>query len=308
MIYYNGQIVNPEKFRLPSYYISPFNTGSLATTEKIISTHIDCNDIVEHEFGTFDLKLSAKEAIFCAMSYYDLGINDEVYIVTSTGNLYVSSCVTSEIEKYCRWSRKLSGKTKLIFVIHEFGMIYPDMDALVKLNIPIIEDLAMSLFSKNESNLAGKYGDFAIYSLPKFFPIQYGGVLSYNNDKFLKSIDTSVSKSFFNNLITIINYYLNKRQEIIAKRKENYNLFKKLFNNIGINTRLDLKNLETPSVFMFSSNRINFDALKVFLQSNGIECSKFYGEESFFIPVHQNLNEFDINYIFNLIKYFIDEN
>jgi hypothetical protein len=33
-------------------------------------------------------------------------------------------------------------------VIHEFGLIYPNMESLLDLNIPIIEDLAMSLFSQ----------------------------------------------------------------------------------------------------------------------------------------------------------------
>jgi dTDP-4-amino-4,6-dideoxygalactose transaminase len=43
------------------------------------------------------------------------------------------------------------------------------MESLLDLNIPIIEDLAMSLFSTNDSSRIGKYGDFTIYSLPKFF-------------------------------------------------------------------------------------------------------------------------------------------
>jgi dTDP-4-amino-4,6-dideoxygalactose transaminase len=43
------------------------------------------------------------------------------------------------------------------------------MESLLDLNIPIIEDLAMSLFSTNDSSRIGKYGDFTIYSLPSFF-------------------------------------------------------------------------------------------------------------------------------------------
>ena len=35
MIYWNGQIINPENFRIPSYNISPFSTEQLALLENI---------------------------------------------------------------------------------------------------------------------------------------------------------------------------------------------------------------------------------------------------------------------------------
>ena len=31
---------------------------------------------------------------------------------------------------------------------------------------------------------------------------------------------------------------------------------------------------------------------------HGIECSVFYGEEAFFIPVHQHLSEIDLDYFY----------
>jgi hypothetical protein len=43
----------------------------------------------------------------------------------------------------------------------------------------------MSLFSTNDSSRIGKYGDFTIYSLPKFF-FSVWGVLQYNNDLYKK--------------------------------------------------------------------------------------------------------------------------
>jgi hypothetical protein len=36
-----------------------------------------------------------------------------------------------------------------------------------------------------------------------------------------------------------------------------------------------------------------------------VESSVFYGKNAFFIPVHQNLNNNDFNYFFNLMKYFL---
>ena len=59
---------------------------------------------------------------------------------------------------------------------------------------------------------------------------------------------------------------------------------------------------------MFSSNTIDLDGLKIFMQKNGVESGKFYGENTFFLPVHQELEKFDLDFIINLVKYFIIEN
>ena len=308
MIYWNGQIINPENFRIPSYNISPFSTEQLALLENINYLE-DENGVFEtlyEKFGDYEFTLSGKLAIYKALSFYNLKNNDEVYIVTSTGNTYISSCVTNEIEKYCKWTRELSENTKLIFVIHEFGMVYQYMETLLELGIPIIEDLAMSLFSTDVTNKTGKYGDFTIYSLPKFFPLQYGGVLRYNKEANKSIIDNS--EMFQQKLKKVISFLLNSKEEIIVKRNKNYKYLEEVFTELGFNTRLNLSKRETPSVYMFSSDMLDLNKLKIFMQRNGVECSVFYGENSFFLPVHQNLKQFDLDYITNLIKYFIYEN
>lgn len=308
MIYWNGQIINPENFRVPSYNISPFSTEQLALLKNInyLEGQNSLFEILHEKFGDYEFTMSGKAAIAKALSFYDLEKNDEVYIVTSTGNKYVSSCVTNEIEKYCKWSRELSNQTKLIFVIHEFGMIYKNLELLIKLNIPIIEDLAMSMFSTDIVNKVGKYGDFAVYSLPKFFPLQYGGVLRYNKKKY--KLISNNSQPFQENLKIVISHLLKQEAEIISKRKKNYKYFENKFLDLGFKTRLNLIIDETPSVFMFSSNDLDLVKLKVFMQQNGVECSVFYGENSFFLPIHQYLKQFDLDYIINLIKYFIYDN
>lgn len=308
MIYWNNQIINPDKFRVPSYNISPFSTDQLSLLNElnIVDDASFVSENLYNKFGDYEFTLDGKSAIFQALSFYNLKKSDEVYIVTTTGNKYVSSCVTGEIERFCQWSRELSERTKIVFVIHEFGLIYEDMESLLKLKIPIIEDLAMSLFSTDVANKAGNYGDFAIYSLPKFFPLQYGGVLKYNQQIYKSNIDNS--QAYQLNLKNIISYLLNEKSDIIAKRNENYKYYQAKLLDLGFKTRLKFSDRETPSVFMFCSNELDLPKLKIFLQLNGVECSVFYGENSFFIPVHQNLKQFDMDYIINLIKYFIYEN
>ena len=46
--------------------------------------------------------------------------------------------------------------------------------------MPIIEDCAGSFFSKDKKDTIGKIGDFVIYSFPKMFPLQIGGLLLSN--------------------------------------------------------------------------------------------------------------------------------
>lgn len=308
MIYYNEQIINPEKFRIPSYTISPFSTQYLEVLKELSSDENLDFQILNDKFGTHEFTLNGKSAISKALSFYNLKKEDEVYIITTTGNKYVSSCVTDEITKYCQWSRKLTENTKLIFVIHEFGLIYPEMNSLLKLQIPIIEDLAMSLFSTNKSNKIGKYGDFAIYSLPKFFPVQFGGVLRYNKDFYHRYFLENEQLPYQVFLKKIASCFLKQEEENINKRRVNFLYFRKKFEALNLQTRFVYSDNETPSVFMFSSDIIDLCKLKVFMQNNGVECSKFYGENSFFVPVHQNLSQFDLDYIFNLVKYFIYEN
>lgn len=307
MKYWNGQIINPENFRIPTYNISPFSVQKLREVDAVKKNNADFSFENLDYFGNHEFTINGKQAIFKALSYYNLKENDEVYIVTTSGNKYVSGCVTEEIEKYCKWSRELSSDTKLIFLIHEFGTVYKEIDQLLELKLPIIEDLAMSMFSKDEVGQAGNVGDFTIYSLPKFFPIQFGGVLRYNNRQYKKQA-TYVNEPFQEDLQKVASFFLNKKEKNISRRKENYQYYSNEFKAMGIDTRLDLSLLETPSVYMFSSDTIDLDGLKIFMQKNGVESGKFYGENTFFLPVHQELEKFDLDFIINLVKYFIIEN
>jgi len=308
MKYWNGQIINPENFRIPTYNISPFSVENLRQVNEIKKKDIFLNaEDYLSQFGTYEFTLSGKDAIFKSLSFYNLKKEDEVYIVTTSGNKYVSSCVTNEIEKYCKWSRILSSKTKLIFLIHEFGTVYKQIDELLKLNLPVIEDLAMSMFSNNKSSQIGKIGDFVIYSLPKFFPIQFGGILKYNRKSYQENI-TNKKEPYQIDLQKITASFLSHKEEIISKRRQNYEYYKEEFKILGIDTRFKLTSFEIPSVYMFSTDKINLDELKIFMQRNGVECGKFYDENTFFLPVHQELEKFDLDFIINLIKYFIIEN
>ncbi|WP_300673888.1 DegT/DnrJ/EryC1/StrS family aminotransferase [Soonwooa sp.] len=307
MIFYENQIINPENFRQPAFYISPFTTTDLGKNDAIIKNSILNKDVLQKYnsfFGEHEYFMNGKEAIYKALSHYNLLPEDEVLILTTSSNLYVSSCVTTQIEKFCRWSRVKSEKTKLVFVIHEFGKVYSDMATVIAYNLPIIEDCAMSMFSNDETNYIGQYGDFTIYSIPKFFPIQFGGILRVNCDNFV----INEEKPYKNHLQKLILHYFENTQDIIKKRKENNSYLIAALSKFGLKPYFEYSQFETPSVCMFTNNGYNLPDLKVFLQKNGIECSIFYGKDAFFIPVNQALGIFEMDYIINLIEFFIHEN
>lgn len=306
MIYYNQFNISPERFRIPQYNISPFSTEYVKKNHLIVTENVEVNTRIlntffgdEHYF--FD---SGKVALLTALKEYDLKQDDEVYIVTTSGNKYVSSCVTDQIKKICNWNRIVSVKTKLVLVIHEFGMIYDKMKEILELGLPIIEDMAMSMLSNDSYNKVGKYGDYTVFSLPKFFPIQFGGVLKVNKQGFVSPYDTN--ERIQQDLKKLSSYYLENIQDIKDRREKNYSIFKKELAAIGVEERFQLKENEVPTVFMFKVPTIvDKDGLKIFLQENGVEASVFYGEETFFIPVNQTQDEIDIKFIVSLIKYFI---
>jgi hypothetical protein len=58
-------------------------------------------------------------------------------------------------------------------------------------------------------------------------------------------------------------------------------------------------------MFRTDLHSLDLPELKKHLYAHGIQCSVFYGEEAFFIPVHQALSEQDMDYFVEVFKSFI---
>src|ERR1043165_2105292 len=174
-------VLSPDKSLLPAYRISPFKTSDIARNRALpFSASID--EYFRHRLSGRRIIYteSGRHAIHLALATLRLERDDIVTILTTTGNFYISGCVTQEIEKFCRWSREVEPQTKALLVNHEFGFAYEDLCALRRFGVPIIEDAAHSFASNNREQSVGQIGDFVVYSLPKFFPIQIGGLLAFN--------------------------------------------------------------------------------------------------------------------------------
>ena len=303
-------VINPNEFLLPAFGLSPFRTDDIIKNYNLPEDFYSTQEL-DNRFGKdyWRFTYSGKEAISFALSHYDLQKNDLVTILTTSQNLYISSCVTLEIERVCKWNREILPETKLILVNHEFGYPYKNMEYLASLGLPIIEDCCTTFFSQDENNKIGKYGDFTIYSLPKIFPIQIGGILTSNKSK-LSSQQSNLSNIEIQYITNVLSYNLRKTPQILNKRNKNFEQGLKLFSRIGFTERFKKNKAITPYVMLLKNNSIikDLNLFKLFMNKNGIQNSIFYGEDAFFIPNHQSLNFLEIQFIFEVVCFYLKNN
>lgn len=294
-------VINSTTELIPSIRISPFRENNLRVqfaSSKLGETYL------KERFHCFMLTVKARNAISLALSYYGLNKDDVVSILTTSSNRYISGCVTKEIEKFCLWSREISDKTKLIFVNHEFGYPLENLEEVKRYGLPIIEDCAHTFVSEDEKGQIGRIGDFTIYSLPKFFPMQIGGILVAEQSK-LNILHDAISVNSRNYILEHLSLSIPHLNEIVERRLFNYTYLKKGLRHLGIFPFFSEREKVVPGVFLFKwNNNINYALLKEFMQANGVESSVFYGENAFFIPVHHQLEVCQLDYMIALLDYF----
>ena len=304
-------ISDPDPYLLPTYRMSPFTTADVHANAQLPVDVKPIQQYLNKRFSgrNYAYMRTGKTALFEALSHYNLESNDVVTILTTTDNFYISSCVTKEIEKFCIWSREIEPNTKVLLVNHEFGYPRKDMKELQKLELPIIEDCAYAFFSEENKKGIGHLGDFTIYSFPKIFPIQLGGLLTAKKAITLNPNTSSMpNKEALAYMQTVLSEYIMDKDAICRQRRNNYTWLIKELKEIGCEERLPLEPGVVPGACLFKvPPNVDLPELKTFLWSRGIQCSVFYGEQTFFVPIHQRLKEEDIAYIKMKIQYFINK-
>lgn len=300
-------VINPDTYSLPCYRIGPFRTQDIS-----INSFLPDSDLIDDYFRKifrdkkFIYTINGRKALNIALSSYNLNNDDIVTILTTTGNFYISGCVTKEIEKFCKWSREVVPETRLLLVNHEFGYPYKDLRKLKKYGFPIIEDCAGSFFSEDPEATIGRVGDFSIYSFPKMFPLQIGGLL-VSNPSSDGNTDYKISHEELRYIKNVLSHYIIEKDSIIRERKYNYDFLLEKFESLGFTGKFETDHGVVPGVFMFRTDRYKLELpeLKKYFWAHGIQCSVFYGEEAFFIPVHQALNEQGMLYFVEVMKSFM---
>lgn len=303
----NGFIINAPEHLRPMIRISPFNSVAMYENKEFENVaDLSIKDYFLAKFPNSDMVLTdgGRGALGAALSMLELKKEDIVTIVTTTNSFYISSCVTDEINKYCQWSRDIETNTKVILVNHEFGFYCQDIMKYAALGYPIIEDFAHSFISEPIIQNADHHSDFLIFSFPKYFPVQVGGALIYNKNYHAKYKMESNLNSYITN---VTSNYVEQIDNIKLKRLANYQYYIEKFANEGLEPFFNLQKNDCPGVYCFRTpSEVNLQEMKKFMNSNGIESSVFYGENAYFLPCHQNIEKHDIDYIYTVLKFFIE--
>ena len=303
----DGFILNPQIDYSPSYKISPFTNNFIQNIKESSEDKKDVftNYIAQRFKKNFLLTSNGKNALRIALKSLNVRSDSTVTILTTSGNTYVSKCVTDVIEEFCQWNRALTTDSSVILVIHEFGFPYKNLLDLKKYNLPIIEDCCYAFNSQNAEKSVYHVGDYLLFSFPKYFPVQIGGLLLSKSNIDHAYADGIELQNYVSNNVS---RFINEIDDIAKKRRSNWKYLESLFGSIGLYPRFRIFDDITNAVFIFNIPPcVNLNRLKVLANNNGIESSIFYGENVFFIPCHQNLSETDLHYFFTIISNLISK-
>ena len=298
-------IMRPPEYK-PQLTINPFDNASMAI---LPGGGCDVGEFLSNKFHGREYTFFPRgmSAIYSLFKWFKLqGVisdGDEAYISTTTDSPYISSCVTSAIEQTCQWSRAINPKTKVIFVIHEFGFFNQNVVALKKYcqdnNVILVEDCAYAW----QSGPAGNFGDYVIYSLTKFFPTQFGGYLAgkkFDYEYIWNNFACADSGKEEKCLAELANYGT-RVEEFIQRRIDNYRHLENIFG--PAKSFFNLKPGEAPGAFVLKvETEERMKEISAFVRSFGIECGNYYYNNAIYLPVHQNLTTSHLDYMAGAVR------
>lgn len=276
----------------PHIRLSPFIYTDLDRQNEQVDEQVAERRLLEHIGRPCAPTSSGRHALALVLADAGLRPDDTVTILTSTGNSYVSGCVTSTIGRVCHWSMKIEPSTRLIVVIHEWGIPYPKMDELLSTGIPIAEDCAYAFASTDNGQQVGRKGKYAFFSLPKFFPTNFGGLVC--GVQKTVAILPEHRRAIFN----VIGSEMSRLASIVEARFAAWRYLESAFGEIGCVPTLPLEIGTVPGVFMFNpQSEVVPEDIKQAYKAHGIEASVFYPWHAAYVPCHQRLTPGAMDYM-----------
>ena len=195
----------------------------------------------------------------------------------------------------------ITKKTKAIMPVHLTGRV-SEMFEIKKIankyHIPVIEDAAQcigSLYHNRPSGSLGTIGCFSAHPLKNLNAIGDAGYLTTNNSKIYKKVlelrtHGMVDRNTIKNLgyvsrmdnlqATVLNYRLKNLKNVIKKRRENFELYRKYLDEKYVFFPVE-KQYQYNSYHTFVIQVDKRDQLKKYLQKNNIITAIHYP-----IPIH----------------------
>ncbi len=310
MRFVGNLVIDPDPYYCPKISISPFSNRSISHQIKKDKEE-KCLIGRKLKFsGSITYTESGKQAITEALTSLNLNPNDIISIVTTSKNSYVSKCVTDSINRFCKYEINPKKLNSIVYLIHEFGSYFdPDfIHLLTRDKHIVINDYAYSLLTILDDPRKFHPGNFSILSFPKHFPINYGGALLSSSIEKPKSLIPISAK---NQLLEMIQNETKKRvlRKNIRTRKKNYWLILNQLNPEYFKEFEIGDDDYVPSVLMFRiTKKIDFIAMRAYMNRQGIESSAFFGLPVYFVPIHQNLSRNEMRYISAHLNEFVMSN
>lgn len=234
---------------------------------------------------------TGREALRRILAYLQPGPDAEVWISTTLGmhGLRVSPCVTATVMQFCRFAARPGLKTAAALVIHDYGVPHPGLPEIAaqcrRQGWPLIEDAAHAFASVDASGRRmGTTGNFALFSLPKFFAVRRGGLVAGLPEANAGPADGEVAAE--------LRHWLSVTAEIVETRRRNWRTLDAAFNQLGLGAALPLTKGSVPSLYVLQTSR-QFTMLRA-LRRAGIESGPDVHCDYVLLPCHQNVRHADL--------------
>jgi len=284
---------------------SPFSYRSLDETAGLPAEMVAAR-LGDHLQSDYVLTDSGRHALGLILDQLGLGTGDLVTIVTTSGGTYVSRCVTETIEPRCAWSMERRPETRAILVIHEWGRPCEAIADWLDCGMPVIEDCAYAFAGRfADGSPVGSKGDFALFSLPKLFSVNFGGVAVSRSGEIGYVMPTARQHY----LLGRIGGELADLPALLAMRDEVWQDLRHLYGELGAEPFFAPAAGEQPAVFMFrhDPSRIPLADVRSAFEAHGVEASVFYGEDAFYVPCHHKVGPEARRYLAAIYEAVIEE-
>lgn len=256
----------------------------------------------------------ASYGLYAILKSHNIQPEQDVTIVKTFGDSdYISSCITKQIERVCKWHLYKEGEqiTNVLLVVHEFGV----PTALTESNLQdiknaypntiVIEDCAW------RDTRVLPSADFAIFSLPKTFDMPFGAYVEglelsdqyiWNNIGTLDVVKRSYCRS---------SKHFDMETDIrVARWYQYYELMQRTGMRGWINDSLHLliatKDWTPTVIFHELKSEEQCKELQARLTEFGIESGIYYPKNVVYLPIHQSLTEENVEYMFAVVAGFFN--